>query len=93
MASPEYVICLDCETPCYVFEWEDGRLTEALCAACGNDNTDQFASPEELEARGRRLALGLHLPTRVRARRALCWFARLYTPSRYSTTQPHQDLS
>ena len=49
MANPDYVVCLECETPCYTFEWEDGRITEALCAACGNDNTDQFASPEELE--------------------------------------------
>jgi hypothetical protein len=32
-----------------VFEWQDGRITEALCAACGNDDTDQFAAPEELE--------------------------------------------
>jgi hypothetical protein len=49
MANPDYVICLDCETPCYVFEWEDGKITEALCAACGNDDIDQFALPEELE--------------------------------------------
>ena len=49
MASPDYVVCLECETPCYMFEWADGQLTEALCGACGNDNTDQFASPEELD--------------------------------------------
>jgi hypothetical protein len=49
MASPEYLICLDCETPCYVFEWEDGELTEALCQACGNDDTDQFALPEDYD--------------------------------------------
>lgn len=49
MASPEYVICLDCETPCYVFEWEDGELSEALCEACGNDEPDQFALPDEFE--------------------------------------------
>lgn len=49
MASPDYVVCLECETPCYVFEWQDGKLTEVLCTACGNDDTDQFAAPEELE--------------------------------------------
>ena len=49
MASPEYVICLECETPCYVFEWQDGRLIEAMCQACGNDNPEEFALPEELE--------------------------------------------
>ncbi len=49
MASPDYVVCLECETPCYVFEWEDGKITEALCTACGNEDIEQFAPPEELE--------------------------------------------
>jgi hypothetical protein len=49
MASPDYVVCLECETPCYVFEWRDGALTEALCTSCGNEDTDQFAAPDELE--------------------------------------------
>lgn len=49
MASPEYLICLDCETPCYVFEWEDGELTEVMCQACGNDEPDQFALPDDFE--------------------------------------------
>jgi hypothetical protein len=49
MASPDYVICLECETPCYVFEWEDGKLTEVLCQACANDDPEQFALPDELD--------------------------------------------
>ena len=49
MASPEYVICLECETPCYVFEWVDGKLSEVLCQACANDDPDQFALPDDLE--------------------------------------------
>jgi hypothetical protein len=49
MSSPEYLICLDCETPCYVFEWSDGELKEALCEACGNDDPDQFALPEDYD--------------------------------------------
>lgn len=49
MAAPEYLICLDCETPCYTFEWEAGKITEVLCTACGNDTPDQFSTPEELE--------------------------------------------
>jgi hypothetical protein len=48
-SSPDYIVCLECETPCYMFEWGDGKIAEALCAACGNDDTDQFALPEELE--------------------------------------------
>ncbi|HEX3127807.1 MAG TPA: hypothetical protein VH394_10785 [Thermoanaerobaculia bacterium] len=49
MASPEYVICLDCETPCYEFEWNDGEITEVLCTTCGNDHPDQFVLPEDFE--------------------------------------------
>lgn len=48
--TPEYLLCLNCETPCYVFEWFDGTLNEALCTVCGNDDTDQFMSEEEFEA-------------------------------------------
>ena len=49
MSEPEYVICLECETPCYVFEWTDDKLVEALCQACGNDQPDQFATADEIE--------------------------------------------
>jgi len=50
MASPEYVICLECESPCYDFEWHDGKLTEVLCGTCGNDDADQFATPDDFDA-------------------------------------------
>jgi hypothetical protein len=49
MASPEYLVCLECETPCYTFEWEGERVTEVLCQACGSDDPEQFALPEDLE--------------------------------------------
>jgi hypothetical protein len=49
MEEPDYLVCLDCETPCYTFEFENGKITEILCQACGNDNAEQFALPEELE--------------------------------------------
>jgi len=49
MASPEYLICLECETPCYIFDWEDGKLSDVLCQSCGNDDPDQFALPEDIE--------------------------------------------
>ena len=48
--GPDFLICIECETPCYLFEWRGGKLTEALCAACGNDDPDQFATPEDFEA-------------------------------------------
>jgi translation initiation factor 2 beta subunit (eIF-2beta)/eIF-5 len=49
-SSPEYVVCVECETPCYVFEWEEGRLRDALCQACGNDDPERFATQEEFDA-------------------------------------------
>ena len=49
MMSPDYLICLECETPCYTFEWESEKVTEVLCQTCGNDDPDQFALPEDLE--------------------------------------------
>ena len=50
MAAPEYLICLECETPCYEFEWEDGKLVEAMCQSCGNEDLESFISEEEFEA-------------------------------------------
>ncbi len=50
MASPDYLICLECESPVYIFEWHDDKVTEAICTACGADDPAGFASPEEYEA-------------------------------------------
>jgi hypothetical protein len=50
MASPDFLVCLNCESPCYVFEWEENEITEALCQTCGNDNPEEFATPEEFDA-------------------------------------------
>ena len=41
---------MDCESPCYNFEWKGGQLVEALCETCGNDNLDEFATEEDFEA-------------------------------------------
>ena len=49
MASPDYLVCLECDTPCYEFDWEDGEIKEAVCRTCGNEDPEQFASPEDLE--------------------------------------------
>ncbi|MFH1176244.1 MAG: hypothetical protein V1750_02470 [Acidobacteriota bacterium] len=49
MSQPEYLICLECESPVYVFEWEMGRVLEALCTACGNEDPTCFATEEEIE--------------------------------------------
>jgi hypothetical protein len=49
MEAPDYLICLECETPCYVFEWLGEKLVEITCLTCGNDSPDSFATPEEIE--------------------------------------------
>lgn len=50
MAAPDFLVCLNCESPCYVFEWEEGETSEALCQVCGNDNPEEFATPEDFDA-------------------------------------------
>ncbi len=46
---PDYIICLECESPVYTFEWEEDKVKEALCNICGNEDPSQFATEEELE--------------------------------------------
>ena len=50
MEQPEYLICINCETPCYTFEWQDNQVAEAMCMACGDDEPDGFTTEEEFEA-------------------------------------------
>ncbi len=50
MDEPEYLICINCETPCYGFEWHDGQVTEAFCEVCGEDDAEGFTTEEEFEA-------------------------------------------
>jgi|GEM_PF-1680465 len=47
--TPDYLICLECESPVYVFEWEDDKVVEALCTVCGNDEPSQFATEDDFE--------------------------------------------
>ena len=50
MSAPEFLICINCESPCYTFEWSEGKLSEVLCLACGAEEPDEFATEEDLEA-------------------------------------------
>ncbi len=50
MATPDYLICLNCESPCYEFEWGDDGVQEAFCAVCGNDEPDQFVTEDDFDA-------------------------------------------
>jgi hypothetical protein len=46
----DYLMCSQCGTPCYVFEMEEGRVTEAMCLVCGNDEVGMFTLGEETGA-------------------------------------------
>jgi translation initiation factor 2 beta subunit (eIF-2beta)/eIF-5 len=50
MPEPEYLICMNCESPCYVFEWRGEKVVEAFCEACGNDDPEEFITDGEMEA-------------------------------------------
>lgn len=43
----DYLICKQCNNPCYVFEMEHGRVTEAQCLVCGNEDIQSFDLGEE----------------------------------------------
>jgi hypothetical protein len=43
----DYLICRQCNTPCYIFEMDAGRITEAQCLVCGNDGPGLFIIGEE----------------------------------------------
>jgi len=47
--EPEYLICLQCETPTYQFEYVKGKLAQAICAVCGADDPSDFVTESELE--------------------------------------------
>ena len=43
----DYLICHQCNTPCYVFEMDGGRIVDATCLVCGNDSASQFGLGED----------------------------------------------
>ena len=47
--EPEYLICLQCETPTYQFEYHNGKLAQAVCGTCGADDPSDFVTESELE--------------------------------------------
>lgn len=50
MSGPEFIVCLECDSPCYTFEWAEGEIADPFCEMCGNDQADQFITEEDLEA-------------------------------------------
>jgi hypothetical protein len=54
MDEPEYLICLECETPTYQFEFgPNAKLVSVICNTCGNDNPSEFMTETELEEQSR----------------------------------------
>jgi hypothetical protein len=49
-SEPEYLVCLNCESPCYTFEWTNGKITEIMCMVCGADTADEFMTQEDFDA-------------------------------------------
>ena len=49
MDEPEYLICLQCETPTYQFEFNNGKLMAVVCNTCGNDDVTDFMTEAEIE--------------------------------------------
>ena len=47
--EPEYLICLQCETPTYQFEYVNGKLATVICNTCGADDPSDFLTESELE--------------------------------------------
>ena len=47
--EPEYLICLQCETPTYQFEYVNGKLATVVCNTCGADDVSDFVTESELE--------------------------------------------
>ena len=50
--APEFLVCTECESPCYTFDWNGhkGTTIEALCTVCGNDSVDEFETEDEYMA-------------------------------------------
>jgi hypothetical protein len=46
----DYLICRECNTPCYIFEMDGDRVKEALCQVCGNEDPGRFSIGEIEEA-------------------------------------------
>ena len=46
-AEVDYLICANCETPCYTFDLDPRtrRIESAYCTVCANDDPKEFRIP------------------------------------------------
>lgn len=50
MEDVGFVVCLECDTPSYTFEYEERKgILSAFCTICGNDDPKQFRPPTDDE--------------------------------------------
>ena len=49
MDEPDYLVCLECDTPTYQFEYANGKLTSVVCNTCGNDDLSEFMTEAEYD--------------------------------------------
>ncbi len=47
--EPDYLICLQCETPTYQFEFTNGKITAIACQVCGADDPSDFVTESEFD--------------------------------------------
>ena len=43
----EFIVCKQCDTPCYQFDMHLGKIVNAFCSMCGNDEGDEFEIPND----------------------------------------------
>jgi len=49
MDAPDFIICLECDTPVYTFDWDATRITGGICTFCGNEKPMRFSTEEAYE--------------------------------------------
>ena len=47
--EPEYMVCLNCDSPSYAFEWAKGKVITVICEICGNDDPQEFVTESEYD--------------------------------------------
>ena len=47
MSDPDFIICNECDSPVYVFDWQDNQIKNAMCTSCGNDKPAYFTTEED----------------------------------------------
>jgi hypothetical protein len=44
----DYLVCKNCESPCYVFELDkESHVVSAYCQVCGADEPESFLPPDD----------------------------------------------